>query len=79
MSASVHILPARVMLPCRRCGGRRKVTFDHLDEAQKQRAPFGAMHPCPDCGEDAEVIEIDQAARGATRQLNTFQRPESER
>lgn len=59
MSATIHFLPPpRVAQPCRRCGGLRRVTFDQMSEAQQRWAPFGAIHPCPDCGDDAEIIPL---------------------
>lgn len=62
MSATVHMLPTpRLVTPCCRCGGLRRVTFDQLSEAQRQCAPRGSVFPCPDCGDDAEVIPFEAA------------------
>lgn len=56
-TATIHILPIRTVMPCRRCNGLRRVTFDQLDPHQKVHAPFGAIHPCPDCGDRTGAIE----------------------
>lgn len=79
MGAIVLLLPSveRVVMPCRRCGGLRKVTYDQLPETHRRHAPFGAVHPCPDCGEDSEVIPFEEAR--ARRQLIVGERPEGER
>lgn len=66
MPATVHILPLRTVMPCRRCGGSRRVTFDQMNEAQQRWAPLGAIHPCPDCGEDAEIIPMLSSRREAS-------------
>lgn len=77
MSALVIILPviARPVCsqvetpsPCRRCGGARKLTFDRLSPREQRLAGFGSLHPCPACGEDAEIIPFKQLShneRGA--------------
>lgn len=48
--------PERVVTPCRRCGGLRRVSYDQLPEGHRKHAPFGSVFPCPDCGDDTEVV-----------------------
>ena len=63
MTATIIILPiaAAPVRPCQRCGGLRRVTFDQMTEAQQRWAPFGAIHPCPDCAGSAQVIPFEPA------------------
>lgn len=56
-TATVHMLPIRTVMPCRRCNGLRRVTFDQLERDQQPRAPYAAIHPCPDCGDRTGAIE----------------------
>jgi hypothetical protein len=67
MTALVLILPAlratRASRVCHRCGGRRRVTFDQMSEAQQRWAPFGSIFPCPACGFEAEIIPFEECQR----------------
>lgn len=65
MTATVIVLPVMAQPPrgCPRCGGLRRVTFDQMNEAQQRWAPFGAIHPCPDCARPAQVIPFGAASQ----------------